>query len=409
MTKRRAGMNGESFSYRALDASGVERRDVMFAVDEGAAVRELQALGMTPLELTRRQTQSGQLLRRRRIRISDQVVFLQELATLLGAGISVTEALPSLAQAYRNEALGPALELLNADVKAGRPLARAIGECGLALPAYARAMLDAGDAGGKVAQACADAASQMDHEQRVASELRSALIYPVILVAAGSLAVLIIFLGVVPRFASILRNPRADVPLLSRWIIETGVFLQQHWLAGLLVLAAMLSVAVFAWGSSATRTGLKAWAARLPAIGPWLIEAETGRWATLLGSLLTNRVPIVPAMRLSASVLSLDALRHVLTQATGELERGKMLSDVLSRESWFPSTRLNLIRVGERSGELPRMLLTLGQMQTDAARQRQKRLLAMVEPLAILLIGAVIGVIMVAVMMAITSLNTVAV
>lgn len=408
MTDSRYRAVGETFSYRALDESGAERRDTLVASDEAEAVRELMAQGLTPLEVTRQQSAGGRG-RRRRIRNVDRVVLLQELATLLQAGISVTEALPSLAQAYREQSLGPALEQLNAEVKAGRALAQAIGACGLGLPAYAQAMLEAGDAGGKVAQACADAAAQMAHEQRISSELRSALIYPSILVSAGLLAVLIILIGVVPRFATILRNPKADVPALSRWVIETGVGMKAHWVAFLMVGVTIVALLLFAWRSPALRGRLHAWLARLPGIGPWIIEAETGRWATLLGSLLQNRVPVVSALRLSASVLTLDALRHVLSQATLELERGKMLSDVLARESWFPPTRLNLIRVGERSGELARMLQTLGQMQTEAARERQKRLLALVEPVAILGIGAAVGFIMVAVMTAITSLSSVAV
>ena len=90
------------------------------------------------------------------------------------------------------------------------------------------------------------------------------------------------------------------------------------------------------------------------------------------------------------------------------MERGRTLTEVLGGLGWFPPARLNLVRVGERAGELPRMLETLGRMETEAARTLQKRVLALIEPAAILVIGAVIGVIMVAVMMAITSLNSVA-
>jgi general secretion pathway protein F len=111
---------------------------------------------------------------------------------------------------------------------------------------------------------------------------------------------------------------------------------------------------------------------------------------------------------LSAGALRIDRLRRDLAGAAREIERGRTMADVLAAQGWFPPARLNLIRVGERSGELPRMLTTLGAMETEAARTMQKRVLTLIEPAAILIIGAVIGVIMVAVMMAITSLNTVA-
>ena len=143
-------------------------------------------------------------------------------------------------------------------------------------------------------------------------------------------------------------------------------------------------------------------------IGPWLLRLEIGRWTTVLGQLLANRVPIITALLLSSGALRLRRLRDDLAAAPREIERGRALSDVLAGLAWFPPTRLNLVRVGERAGELPRMLAVLGAMETDAARTLQKRALALIEPAAILVIGGVIGFIMVAVMMAITSLNTVA-
>ena len=146
----------------------------------------------------------------------------------------------------------------------------------------------------------------------------------------------------------------------------------------------------------------------LRVVGPWLLRMEIGRWATVLAALLANRVPIVLALQLSSGALRIRGLREDLQRIGAELQRGVSLTDVLGQQGWLPPARLNLIRVGERSGELPRMLATLGAMETEAARTLQKRVLALIEPLAILLIGGVIGVIMVAVMMAITSLNNVA-
>lgn len=397
------------YSYRAIDGAGELRTGNIDGVDEASVSRALIDEGLTPIELQSQKKGAGVRQSRfgSKIGIDDQVVLLQELATLLKAGISITEALPSMALAYGEQSLGVPLLKLDSDVKAGRRLTDSLAESGLGLPSYALAILEAGEASGKVAQACADAASQMDHERRVSQEMRNALIYPSILVLAGTLAILIIFVGVVPRFASLLKNPRAEVPALSRWVIESGLFLQQNWLIFGLLASGLIAAVVMALSTPGVRDRVHALAARSPGIGPWIVESETGRWATLLGTLLSNRVPIIKALHLSRSVLRLQLLKQVLGRASLDLERGKALSDVLSKESWFPPTRLNLIRVGERSGELPQMLLTLGQLQTEASRLRQRRILTLIEPLSILLIGTVIGIIMVAVMMAITSLNTV--
>jgi general secretion pathway protein F len=148
--------------------------------------------------------------------------------------------------------------------------------------------------------------------------------------------------------------------------------------------------------------------ARVPGVGRWLRSIELGRWALVLGALLASRVPMLDAMRLAGEALRLGDMRLGMLSATRGIRQGETLSQQLEGQVWFPEARVNLIRVGERSGDLPRMLRTLGQIETQYAQTQQRRLLAIVEPVAILVIGAVIAVIMLAVMTAVTSLNAAA-
>ena len=400
-----------SYSYRALDASGRPCQGVVVAGDEAAAIRDLVQQGLLPVSVTAPgggAAPAAGLRRGGSVSGADRVSLVQELATLLGAGISLAEALPSLAEAYAAHPLGPALAGLDRDVRAGQRFSEALARSPLGLPAYVVALAEAGEAGGELAAALRDAAVQMEHERRIGQELRNALVYPVVLVLSGLLAVLVIFVGVVPRFASLLKSSRADVPEISRWVIETGMFVKQHLLGFGLGGTALVLAAVLALSRPDVRASLLDALSRAPVIGPWLLRLEIGRWTTVLGQLLANRVPIITALLLSSGALRLRRLRDDLAAAPREIERGRTLSDVLGGLAWFPPTRLNLVRVGERAGELPRMLAVLGAMETDAARTLQKRALALIEPAAILVIGGVIGFIMVAVMMAITSLNTVA-
>lgn len=400
--------SAQSYSYRALDAEGAMRSGKLSAISETEAVRELLRQGYKPVSVQADQPALVKSARSRRAPgLADQLVLIRELSTLLGAGISLSEALPSLAQAYADQSLGPALSSADRDVRSGAKLSEALRRSGLALPPYVLALVEAGEASGALSAALNDAASQMDHERRIDQELRNALVYPAVLVTTGVLAVTVIFVGVVPRFASLLKSSRADVPAFSRWLIESGLYVKQNLLPfGLGAMALVVLLAMLLSSPSYRARGFEA-LSRMPMIGPWLMRVDIGRWATVLGTLLANRVPIITAIDLSAGALRLQRLRSDLASTSRELERGRSLSDVLGSKGWFPPARLNLVRVGERSGELPRMLSTLGAMETEAARVLQKRVLALIEPAAILLIGAVIGVIMVAVMMAITSLNSV--
>lgn len=399
------------FRYRALDAAGATQQGVIQAASLRGALDLLTAKGWSVIDLQASDAQAApqaglNRALRRRASFADHIVLLEEMATLLRAGVSLAEVAPSLEAAYADSALAAPLSRLRQRIQGGSTVAAAFAQAGFDLPDYAHTLIEAGEAAGRLGESLADAAAQMEYERNVRQEFRNALIYPAVLVAAGTLAVLIIFLAVVPRFASLLKSGRAEVPALSRWVIETGLTLQTHWLGAGLVLFGLLGAVALLLRAPAVRESLLETLARLPLAGPWLRDADIGRWATLLGTLLANRVAMLLALELSCRGLRIGRHRRHVEKAAGEVRRGRALSEVLAEQGWIAPTRLNLIRVGERAGELPRMLGELGKIHTGAARERMKHLLALIEPLAILGIGAVIGVIMVAVMLAITSLNT---
>ncbi len=400
------------FRYRALDRQGQRLEGDLVANSAQAALRQLQQRNLSVLDLVADAAPgpaaagSRTRLAARRISASDRIVLLQEFATLLTAGVPIAEATPSLEAAYANTALGQPLARLRKAVQDGRTVAEAFRIAELGLPEHAHSLIAAGEAAGRLGQSLHAAAAQLEYDHGVAQQVRAALVYPSVLVGAGVAAVMVIFIAVVPRFASLISSGRAEVPALSRWVIETGMYFQSHWLGSTLVLAGLVAAIVLAARASGVRQAIIEALARLPLIGPWLYTSEIGRWSTLLATLLENRVAMLPALELSSRAVSLSVLRDHLHKAQGEIRRGRALSAILAEQGWIAPTRLNLIRVGERAGELPRMLAQLGSMHTQAAREQMRRLLTLIEPLAILVIGAVIGVIMVAVVLAITSLNT---
>lgn len=395
----------ERFRYTAYDTAG---RRVTGVLAAAAASEALETLRGQRLEVVDLSAQAAAAPRRGagRVGAAERIVLLQELGTLLGAGVAMSEVAPSLEQAYAGTALGAPLARLAREVRNGLPLGQALRRADVGLPAHALSLVDAGEAAGRMADALLSASRQLEHERQVQQQFRNALVYPSVLVLAGVAAVLIIFIAVVPRFASLIKSGRAEIPALSRWVIEGGQTLQAHWPWVLATVIALAVAAVAASRSAGARQTLLDGLTRLPLVGAWIWNGEIGRWATLLGTLLEHRVPLIDALDLSAQAARLSALRGHLVRAQAEMRRGRPLSEVLVQQAWIAPTRINLVRVGERSGELPRLLQELGRLHADAARQMQQRVLALIEPVAILLIGTVIGIIMVAVVMAVTSLNT---
>jgi general secretion pathway protein F len=398
------------FHYQAVGAAGQKVNGDLIAASEADALRDLQQQGLVPMVLQAAQssTSAGRTRRggRRNASAQEKRLVMRELATLLKAGVPLGESVDSLALAHEASQIGRAFASIQTALREGDRFSESLNGSGLMLPPYVGQMTAAAEMTGKLAEALSDAAGQMEYEERMRQDMRNALIYPAVLVVSGIGATLLTFLVVVPKFANMLKHTKADLPALSVWVLQTGMFVKENllWLA--LAAGAAAAVAAVALSRPDVRAALLRAATRVPLIGRWLMEMEIGRWAALLGILLENRVTIVRAMELAHDAVRLDDMRFKLELALRELRAGKRLADALAGSALFAPTGLNLIRVGERSGQLAPMLRTLATLYESAARERMKRFLILLEPAAILLIGVVIGTIMIAIMMAITSLTT---
>lgn len=396
------------YRYEAVNSQGQTVSGQLRAGGEREVARLLKEQEMTPLEIAPVGSEAKpEAVRAKRASGQDKAIVIRELAILLNAGVSLAEAVESIGQSHTDSAIGPAFVHVHGKLRGGESFSQGLRSAPLEWPDYLFQLVAAGEQTGKLAQALQSAADQMEYEQRVSSEMRSALIYPGVLVFSGIAATLLIFIVVVPKFANILKSNKAQVPDISVWVLTIGMFVREHLLwVGLGCAAAVLAV-VRLLSVPENRTKLLQSVARLPILGRWLVETEIGRWAAMLGTLLENRVPILKAMEITQDGTRLVEIRQKLQQALREVKGGKKLADALAGVRLLNVTGLNLVRVGERSGELANMLRALATLHENAGRERLKRFLILLEPIAILIIGGVIGLVMVAVMLAITSMSNV--
>lgn len=396
------------YSYEAVNRDGQVMKGQIQAVNQADALRILKDQDLTPVMVAEINARTNASARRaaKSASIEDKSIVFRELATLLAAGVPLAEAVDSTSQAHGDTQVGASFGLVYAQLRGGAQLSQALQAAELELPDYVFQLVGAGELTGKLAQALHSATDQMEYEQKIRQEMRNALIYPSILVFSGIAATLLIFVVVVPKFTNMLKNTHAQIPAISVWVLKTGLFVKQNLLwFGLGSAAIIFGIALVLSNPKARKQVMEA-ISHLPLIGAWLIDTEIGRWAAMLGTLLDNRVPIVRAMELAESGVQLKAVSHKLQLAVRDLRAGKKLADALALHRTVNPMGINLVRVGERTGELPGMLKTLGKMYENASRERMKRFLILLEPATILIVGCVIGFIMVAIMLAITSLST---
>ena len=388
------------YEYRAISESGDTESGVIDIETERAAARLLGQQGLTVLEISPFQRQAEG--KPERAKAADILQVLDELVTLLGSGVALVDAVDSLAEAQTNAHIGFALELMSSNLQQGKSFSEVLKDSRLQLPDYFYQLAAAGELTGKLALSLSDGVEQMRSDQELLSDTRNALIYPSVLVVSGILAVGLVFVVVVPKFSNLLKDD-VDLPFLASAVLHTGMFFNQHALA-ILVVAALSVLLV---GGISRRPAVRARVldkmSSWPVIGSWLIESETGRWTAVLSALLGNGVPLMESLQLANRGVRIPSRQRKLNNAMQAVKEGETLSAALKAQNALLPTAYNILRVGEKAGELPAMLKSLANLYEKSGRNRMKRMLILIEPLAILIIGSAIGTIILGIILAITS------
>ena len=396
----------QEYEYEIIDRDDRVVKGRAEAASVTELVRGLNAQGHTVVEVKEPRAARPSPFRRRP-GAQDQVTALHELATLLESGVSLGNAVQAQARGAGHPVLAAAFEAMARALMRGESFLEALRAGRLALPAYVYHLVEAGELNGHLAAALRQAVEQMQYDQRVASEVRGALFYPAILVVSGCTAVLIVFVFVIPQFSGLLASGN-ELPLLAEAVLRTGLWFDANgWLpASALVIIAVAAAALSRHQRSRQRfrDGLSV----LPILGDWFTEADTAKWASLMSAMLTSRVGMMDALDLAARSVRISRRRVTLEQAASDVRGGASLSDALEKRRALTPTGYNLLRVGEQSGQLAEMLRALATLCDDNGRRRMKRFLTLIEPLAVVLVGGFLGVIMIGIILAITSVNDIA-
>ena len=390
------------FVYEAANDSGSEINGELEAVDKNAALRELHRSGLTVTHITQAAESTSDY--KRRSNKQDLLLSLHEMATLLDSGVSISETIDAQSKANYPLDLKLKYQEMADRVRSGATFSEAMDAAKFETPSYFSQLTKSGELTGNLALSLKEGVSQFEYDLKSQEEFRSAMIYPTVLVLSGVAAVLLIFLFVVPKFAPLVAG-NDDLPMLSAMILGAGMLFNNN--PGSLGLGALLVGGITTWlfqQQSVRDLTIKA-LFRTPIIGRWLNESDVATWTSLMASLLAAKVDLLPALELARNSARSEVRKTMLKQVEKEIKAGLGLADSLEKSKVLTPTGYNLIRSGERTGKLPQMMRSVAQLYEDAAKTRMKRALALIEPIAILIIGSVIGTIILGVILAITSVN----
>ncbi len=398
-----------AFEYLALDPRGREQKGLIEADSPRQARQLLREKQWAPLEVKQAKSKEdvsrGGLSFGRGLSARDLALVTRQLATLVQAALPIEEALRAAAAQSTSAKIKSMLLAVRARVMEGHSLAAALREYPSAFPELYRATVAAGEHAGHLGLVLDQLADYTDQRQQSRQKIQLALLYPVILMVA-SLAIVVLLLGyVVPDVVKVFVNTGQELPALTRGLIATSdVVKNWGWLIVLGIIAAFLAMRA-ALRDPALRLRWHAFILRIPLIGRLSRATNTARFASTLAILTKSGVPLVEALSIAAAVIANLRIRERVVEAAQKVREGSSLTRALDATGEFPPMMLHMIASGEKSGELDQMLARTARNQENDLAAQVSLLVGLFEPFMLVFMGAVVLVIVLAILMPILSLN----
>lgn len=399
-----------AFEYIALDARGRQQKGVLEA-DSARQVRQLlRERQLAPLEVkatrTREQAVGGQRFGfARGLSARDLALVTRQLATLVQAALPIEEALRAAAAQSASSRIQSMLLAVRAKVLEGHSLAGSLREFPAAFPELYRATVSAGEHAGHLGPVLEQLADYTEQRQQSRQKIQLALLYPVILMCA-SLGIVGFLLGfVVPDVVRVFIDSGQTLPLLTRGLIALSDLVKHWgWLAILLLVAGITAIRL-ALRQEAARQRWHGILLRVPLVGRLVRATDTARFASTLAILTRSGVPLVEALGIAAEVIANRVIRAEVVLAAQKVREGGSLTRALEQTGQFPPMMLHMVASGERSGELDQMLARTARNQESDLAAQIALLVGLFEPFMLVFMGAVVLVIVLAILLPILSLN----
>jgi general secretion pathway protein F len=397
------------FYYKAVTASGETLEGQLDLGSHDEVIGKLQDAGNIPLEV--READSGDsaslfaaLFKRATLKDAQIVQFTQQLATLLGAGQPLDRALQILLDLPETDKAKRLLERVRDQVRGGTPLSDALeAEQGTFSRLYVN-MVRAGEAGGSMDETLARLADYLERSANLRSSVINAMIYPAFLVGMVMVSLMVLLIYVVPQFAPMFADMGVEMPLITKVVLAVGSTLQSFWWLILAVIVLGIGWIRRQMADPPSRLKIDERLLKTRVIGDVIRKVETARLARTLGTLLKNGVPLLNGLTVARNVMNNTVLGEAVGQAAEEVKTGGGLGFALTQSKRFPKLALQMISVGEESGELDTMLMKVADTFDIEVKNTLDRLLAALVPATTIVMTVVVAMIMLAIVLPIMNI-----
>jgi len=396
------------FAYNGIDSAGREIKGVISTSDRTDALSQLRGRGLTVIDLTeRRPKERKSFSLKKGFRDEDVYNLSKELSILLRSGIRIDHAVDLLMNSATKQEPKDILSRALGDIKAGKGVAQAFKQTGRFSTLFVT-MIEVGEAMGNLQMAFENIAQYYKFQMQIKGEIRNAMTYPLFLVCASIIILVVIFNFIIPRFLSIFGTNVATLPLTARVLHTVSGWLSFTHLA---LVAGVVILSIIFWKRLNPTKGkfsnLYAYLIHFPVIGRLILNLELSRFCYAMYSMLQSGIEFIKALKLSAALIQNPQLRGPIESLVEQIKGGKKIAEAFSQVHFLPEIVPNMLRVGEGSGNLKELFLELHQIFDERFKNTTKRVLVLVEPSIIVIMGLIVGFIVISLILTVMSVGNI--
>lgn len=386
------------FAYTAIDSNGRTIRAHMEADSEAVVLARLRDQQLSVTEIKKTNKAKPIRIGKPRLKPKSLVVFSRQFATMIDAGIPILRCLDILIGQAKDPLLKETLETVLSDVKGGLTLNEALVKHPSVFNKLYVNMIRAAELGGILDEILDRLAGFLEYEAEIKGKIKSAMMYPILVLAFSQIMLFALFTFVLPKFKEIFTGMNVKMPPVTAMLFGVGDFMQANWIFILLALGGVY-MAIKAYGKTPKgRYQLDFIKLKIPIVGELSLKMSVARFSRTFGTLINSGVPMMRSLEIVGETLGNSVLTQAIDETRLSIREGNKLSMPLAQSGLFPTMVTTMIDIGEESGRLSEMLVKVGDFYDAEVESTVKGLTSMIEPMLIIFLGCIVGFIAISIM-----------
>lgn len=391
------------FLFTAKNDAGQTRDGLVEAISWEAAAQILEKNGLTPITIKEQRKSSAFLQSFRKILEGvgqkDLMVFFRQLATLIDARVPIASSLNTIEEQFDNKYFRMVIREIADDIEDGMPFSEALEKHKNIFSPLTINMIRAGEVSGSLQKSVSFVAENIEKNYQLTAKIRGALYYPIFVLGVAFVVGFLVVTFILPKITALIKDFNVPIPWYTGILIWLGDFMNQYWWAVGLVILGGIGAFIYYIRTPAGRREWEVIVLKIPVLGVLARNIYITRFSENLSALLNGGIPVVRALTIVSEVVGNSVFEKIILNAASEVKNGNLMSTVFARSPEMPSIIAQMVRIGEETGTLSRVLKSVSDFYNQEVENMTKNLTTLIEPILIVMLGIGVGVLVVGILM----------